>query len=404
MRTAPGASPWTPRTVTALAVLAAAAFVYVTAEILPVGALPAIAADLAVSEALVGTLLGGYALVAALTTVPLVRLTAAWPRRRTLLFALVCLTVSQLISAAAPTFAVLAGGRILCALTHGLLWAIVAPIAARLVPPAYAGRATTAVFVGTALALVVGNPLTAAMSQLWGWRTAVVVVTVLAAAVTVAARGALPALPARAGEPGTSVRGPHHRNVRLVTLSGLTLIGVTGHFLSYTFIVPVIRDVVGVRGPQVAWLLAAFGVAGLTAMAAFAGAGDRRPRGVVLTALAALLIAFGVLAVLAAGHRAGGLVLIVGIVAVTCWGAASTVLSPVLQAAVMRAAPDDPDGASGLYVTAFQIGIMTGGFGGGLLYQLGGLTVMIAGSVALTALALAGVALAPRLFTVPAQK
>ena len=43
--------PWTPRVALALAVLAAAAFVYVTAETMPVGALPEIAADLQVSEA-----------------------------------------------------------------------------------------------------------------------------------------------------------------------------------------------------------------------------------------------------------------------------------------------------------------------------------------------------------------
>ena len=56
-----------------ITVLASAAFVYVTAEMVPVGALPAIAADLRVSEALVGTLLASYALVAAVTTIPLVR-------------------------------------------------------------------------------------------------------------------------------------------------------------------------------------------------------------------------------------------------------------------------------------------------------------------------------------------
>ena len=51
----------------------------------------------------------------------------------------------------------------------------------------------------------------------------------------------------------------HHRNSRLVTLSVLTLIGVTGHFISYTFIVLIIRDVVGVHGPRLAWLLAPSG-------------------------------------------------------------------------------------------------------------------------------------------------
>ena len=111
---------WTPRAAVQLTVLSSAAFVYVTAEMVPVGAMPDIASDLRVSAALVGTLLAGYALVAAVTTVPLVRLTAHWPRRRTLIVTLMCLTASQLISALAPNFAVLAGGRVLCAVTHGV--------------------------------------------------------------------------------------------------------------------------------------------------------------------------------------------------------------------------------------------------------------------------------------------
>ena len=72
----PRSGPWTPRVILALAVLSAAAFIYVTAEIMPVGALPAIAEDLRVSEATVGTLLAGYALVAA---VALWRTAAAVP-------------------------------------------------------------------------------------------------------------------------------------------------------------------------------------------------------------------------------------------------------------------------------------------------------------------------------------
>src|SRR6185436_18712343 len=220
----------TPRVTVQLMVLAAAAFVYVTAEIVPVGALPAIAADLRVSEALVGTLLASYALVAALATVPLVGFTARWPRRTTLLLTLVCLTVSQLISAFAPNFTVLASGRILCALTHGLMWSVIAPIGARLVPATHAGRATTAVYVGTGLALVGGNPLTAAMSELWGWRLAVVGVTLAAAAVTVTAWVALPrmAMPRDSAHAARRSTG-HHRNSRLVTLTVLTMIGVAAH-------------------------------------------------------------------------------------------------------------------------------------------------------------------------------
>lgn len=392
-------APWTPRVTTALAVLAAAAFVYVTAEIMPVGALPAIAADLHVSEGTVGTLLASYALVAAVATVPLVRWTAAWPRRRALLFTLLSLTVSQLISALAPTFAVLALGRVLCSLTHGLMWSVIAPIAVRLVPPSHAARATAAVYVGTGLALVVGNPLTAAMSEVWGWRLAVGAITVAALAVTVAARFTLPAMPLTqspvATRPG---RVRPHRNRGLVTLSVLTLVGVTGHFISYTFIVVIIRDVVGVRGPHLAWLLAAYGIAGLTAMALLARPGDRRPKAAIVGCLSALAFAFVVLAALGFDGRHTLGTLFTGAAAIILWGAAATAMPPLLQSAAMRHCPDDPDGASGLYVAAFQVGIMAGSLGGGVFYQHGGVPVMITASAALILAALSCLVVSRGLF------
>lgn len=393
--------PWTPRVTLSLAVLAAAAFVYVTAEIMPVGALPAIAADLGVSEAMVGTLLASYALVAAVATVPLVRFTAAWPRRRTLIFTLICLTVSQLISALAPTFAVLALGRVLCALTHGLMWSVIAPIGTRLVPPSHAARATMAVYVGTGLALVIGSPLTAALSELWGWRLAVVAITVAAAAVLVAARLTLPVMARPAAAVGTGTRRtPHHRNRPLVIMSVLTLIGVTGHFISYTFIVVIIRDIVGVGGPNLAWLLAAYGIAGLAAMGLLARPGDRRPKAAVVGCLAILTLAFGVLAAMGFAERNAAVgfaeptavvTLLTGIVAVLIWGATATAIPPMLQSAAMRHCPEDPDGASGLYVAAFQIGIMAGSLIGGLLFEHGGEPVMLTASALLIAAVLVSV-------------
>jgi predicted MFS family arabinose efflux permease len=394
--------PWTPRITVQLTVLAAAAFVYVTAEVVPVGALAAIASDLGVSEALVGTLLASYALVAAVTTVPLVRLTAHWPRRRALMLTLACLTASQLISALAPNFTVLAGGRVLCAITHGLMWSVIAPIGTRLVPRSHAGRATTVVYVGTSLALVIGNPLTAAMSELWGWRLAVLVVMVAAAAVTLAAWYTLPPMPLSSGEVDAVVgRQRHHRNSRLVTLSVLTLIGVTGHFISYTFIVAIIRVVVGVQGPHLAWLLAAFGIAGLISMAVLARPLDQRPKASVVGCLAALATAFAVLSWLAFGGHAGLFTALVGVAAIVLWGAASTALPPMLQAAAMRTAPDDPDGASGLYVAAFQVGIMAGALCGGLVYERAGPAAMLTASTILIVVALTCVLITKRLLDVP---
>lgn len=394
--------PWTPRVAVQLAVLAAAAFTYVTAELLPVGALPAIARDLHVSVPMVGTLLAWYALVAAVTTIPLVRWTAHWPRRRALLLSLACLTASQLISAVAPNFVILAGGRALSAITHGLILSVIAPIATRLVPASHSGRATTMIYVGISLAVVVGSPATAAISLEWNWRIAVAAVTVVAAVVTAAARVVLPVMTLRDDQLASVGRGArHHRNRRLVIVSVLTMIAVTGHYMSYTFFAVIIRDVVGIRGPDIAWLLATYGIAGLLAMPLVARPMDHRPRAAAISCMAALWLTFLVLTALALHRLPSTPTALVGIAAIALWGGTANAVSPMLQAAAMRAGADDPDGASGLYIAAFQVGIMAGSFAGGLFYEHGMLTILAA-SAALIGLGAAGMTAERQLFDVPA--
>ncbi|MDM4141431.1 MULTISPECIES: MFS transporter [Mycobacterium] len=394
------ARTWTPRIAAQLAVLAAAAFTYVTAEILPVGALPAIARDLHVSLFAVGTLLTWYAFVAALTTFPLVRWTAHWPRRRALMLSLTCLTASQVISALAPNFAVLAAGRVLCAITHGLLWAVIAPIATRLVPPSHAGRATMSIYVGTSLALVVGSPLTAALSLMWGWRLAVVCVTIAAAGVTMAARAMLPEMVLTSDQLAhVGPRSRHHRNPRLILVSVLAMIAVTGHFVSYTYIVEIIRNVLGVRGPNLAFVLAAYGLAGLLSLPLVARPLDHRPKSAIILCITGLTAAFVALTGLAIGGRTGVATALIGTAAIVLWGAMATAVSPMMQSAAMRNGADDPDGASGLYVTAFQVGIMAGSLAGGLLFERS-VTMMLTASAALMAVALAGIAANRRMLDV----
>jgi predicted MFS family arabinose efflux permease len=401
-RSRAAAGPWTPRIAVQLAVLAAAAFTYVTAELLPVGALPAIARDLHVSVPVVGTLLAWYAFVAALTTVPLVRWTARWPRRQALLLSLLCLTVSQLISALAPNFVVLVCGRALSAVTHGLMLSVVAPIATRLVPASHSGRATTSIYVGTSLAVVVGSPATAAMSLLWSWRIAVAAVAILAAIVTVAAAAVLPDLSLTHEQRERVGRAAgHHRNRRLVIVSLLTMVAVTGHFISFTFMAVIIRDVVGVRGPDIAWLLSIYGIAGLLAMPLAARPMDHHPRAAAICCIAGLYVTQLVLTGLAL-HRLPALATAaIGVITIALWGAFANAVSPMLQAAAMRAGSADPDGASGFWMAAFQIGIMAGSFAGGLFYEHGVL-VMFAASAVLIGAGAAGMTAERRLFDAPA--
>jgi predicted MFS family arabinose efflux permease len=168
-------------------------------------------------------------------------------------------------------------------------------------------------------------------------------------------------------------------------MSLLTLVGVTAHFVSYTFIVVIIRDIVGIAGLNLAWLLAAYGVSGLTAMGLLARLGDRRPRAAVVGSLAGLCLALAVLAGLGVAGSHSPVTVLIGVVAVMVWGATATAMAPLLQSAAMRHSPDDPDGASGLYVAAFQVGIMTGSVLGGMVFEAAGLSAMLTTSALLVA-------------------
>jgi predicted MFS family arabinose efflux permease len=209
--------------------------------------------------------------------------------------------------------------------------------------------------------------------------------------VTVAARALLPEMVLSADQlKCVGPRARHHRNRRLIVVSLITMVGVTGHFVSYTYIVEVIREVLGVRGPNLAWVLAAYGAAGVLAVGMVARPLDRRPRGAVIVCMAGLTAAFVVLTALAFGQPSLATALI-GTAAIVLWGAMATAVSPMMQSAAMRNGADDPDGASGLYVTAFQVGIMAGSLAGGLLYEHN-VALMLIASAGLMGVALAAMA------------
>ena len=86
----------------ALAALGASAFVYVTAETIPIGLLPQIADGLDVTEAQVGLLLTSYAVVAGVTTIPLTAITMRIPRHLLIIGTVAIFAVSHRPDVAVP--------------------------------------------------------------------------------------------------------------------------------------------------------------------------------------------------------------------------------------------------------------------------------------------------------------
>ncbi|BEP14488.1 MFS transporter [Acidothermaceae bacterium B102] len=391
--TTPGlrAAPDQTLQVAPIAVLAVSAFVFVTAETLPVGLLPQIAHGLSVSEADVGLLLTTYAAVAALSTIPLTALTLRLRRDHLLALLMTVFAVSQVAGAVAPTFGVLIATRLVCALAHGVFWSAIAPAAARLAPPGQSGRATSLAFVGIAAALVLGVPLSTALGQAAGWRTPFVV---LAAAGTLSAGALLRLLPRldalpedRAAGTGTRLRaaGAAIWSRSTAPVCAVTAVFVIGQFAAYTYIAPLVRHGGGLSGFALSALLLGYGATGLLGNVVVGRVVDAHPG--LSIAGCVLLVATG-LTLLAVLHGAP-----ITVVAVLLWGLGATAVPVCLQAAVLRVAPDNQEAASAVYVVAFQIGIGGGSFIGDrfvaaghlpALPVFGSLVALAAGVVVLT--------------------
>jgi predicted MFS family arabinose efflux permease len=353
----------------ALAALAASAFVYVTAETIPVGLLPQIADGLSVTEADVGLLLTSYAVVAGLTTIPLTAISMRVPRHLLIAATVAVFAVSQLAAALAPTFMVLILARLICALAHGVFWSAIAPVAARLAPVGQAGRATSFVFLGNSLAIVLGVPLGTALGQWLGWRVAIGAMAVGGVLSVLALLKVLPSLPAlphdRARRSGqqllAAVRIVGRRPVAV--LCGITTVMVIGQFAAYTYIAPLVRRDGGLQGFGLSALLLGYGAAGLISNFLIGRHIDRRPGALLAGALGTIVVAVALLAPVLGPVPTW--------ICALLWGGAFTAIPACLQATALRVAPRAQDAASAVYVVAFQIGIGGGAFLGERFVQAG---------------------------------
>jgi predicted MFS family arabinose efflux permease len=367
-----------------LITLGAAAFMYVTAESLPIGLLPQLSSGLNVSGGSVGLLVTVYAAMAGLAAVPVTAWAGNLPRRPLVVTAVAMLAVSQLCIAVAPDFAVVMAARVFCALAHGVFWAILAPVAASLDVPERAARSTAVVFTGNSLALVLGTPIATALGAAFGWRIAFAAVGVAGALVCVALYKALPPLSRNHSTQSTRDRlqvvPTALRNASLLAVCAITAIVVIGHFSAYTYITSLIHRDAHVSGLPLSLVLLAFGAAGIIGNLVAGSATDHRPRLAATAVLTTLLASLVALAIIGPGAP------VATIIAMVCWGAAFTALPVCLQSAVLRVAPDHPDTASAIYVVAFQIGIGGGALAGALLVdggQLASLPLVAAGCAAI---------------------
>lgn len=330
---------------TGLLVLAVSVLAALTTELLPVGLLPQIGAAFGTSDGTTGLLVSAYAAMVAVLSVPLALATKRWPRKPVLLATIAGYGVSNVVVAVAPSFEVVAAGRIVGGVAHALFFSVSIGYAARLVPPGRTGRAMALVSVGGAAGLVLGVPLTTALGEAAGWRVAFGALAALAASVTVLAAVVLPPV---LGPRDDHARHPGRRRDlgTVVAANGLTFLGT---YALYTYISVVLLD----AGAPQRWVgpaLLLFGVCGLLGLRLAAGSLDQRPRG---SAIAVPAVVAAATAALALAQPRLLPVLLTAMVWLAAFGAAPS----LYQSASIRTAASSPETAGAWINASANVGI-----------------------------------------------
>lgn len=337
--------------------LGAAAFVFVTAEILPVGLLPDIARSLGKSEADTGLLLTVYAWGVALCGLPLTMLTASIDRRKLVLVVVALFICGNAFSAAAATFALLMAARICIAVAHSVFWAVIPPLSMRVAPEGGKAKALGITVTGTSLATVLGVPLGTLLGHWFGWRFTFGTVAALALALAVLMLRSLPAAPSTSGGGARRLSGIV-RSGPLMRVYALTLLVTAGHFTAFTYFAPFMHTVGGFGSGAVAFLLLALGAAGIVGSVAGSRIVERPGRALIVIPLLGMCLLFAAMPPLVRGGIVPVCLLVIA------WGVLYIFATMVLQYRVVVFSPACADQATAIFSGNFNIGVGLGAFVG----------------------------------------
>lgn len=277
-----------------LLALACAGFITILTEAMPAGLLPQMGAGLGVSPALVGQLVTLYALGSLLAAIPLTLLTRGWRRRPLLLVAIGGFALVNSVTAVSSHYGLTLVARFFAGVFAGLLWALLAGYASRMVAPHLQGRAIAIAMLGAPLALSLGVPAGTLLGTLVGWRLSFAIMTGLTLVLLLWARWQLPDFAGQAAQQRLDLRQvmmlPGIRSVLWVTFTY-----VLAHNILYTYIAPLLEPA-GIEA-DIDRVLLVFGLAALLSIWLVGLLIDRWLRPLVLISctlfgLSALVLAF----------------------------------------------------------------------------------------------------------------
>lgn len=233
-------------------------FVLGTSEFVIVGILPDIASGLSISIATAGSLVSAFAISFAVGTPITMSLTSHLPKRKLMLGLTILFTVLNLLSSLAPMYEWLLILRMLTAVVTGVLISLAMLVASESVPPAKRGVVVSFIFGGFTMANVFGVPIGTFIGQQAGWESTFWLTTLLGAVAWIAIYRVLPN---QLSQEKASLREQMAllTNPRILIAFLIPAFGFGATYVIYTYLVPILKDVLGVPVAWVSPILFAYG-------------------------------------------------------------------------------------------------------------------------------------------------
>lgn len=233
-------------------ILAIAAFVVGTVELIIGGTLDLVANDLGVSISAAGQLITIFSVVFALS--------GKFERKTLYVGALSIFLIGNIISACSVNYGMLMFSRVICAASGSLIIALSVTLASSVVEPHFRARAIGIIFMGISGSLVLGVPLGLVLGNAYGWRAPFVLISIL----TVIAIACISLFLTKV--PPTSVLSIREqiatlKDKKIVSAQLTSFLFLTGHLTLYAYLTPFLKDVMHVEANWISVFYFIFGIA-----------------------------------------------------------------------------------------------------------------------------------------------
>lgn len=338
-------------------------FVIGTGVMIVPATLNELGSSLQVSVATAGQLISASAVVMAVGAPLMAAVVAGWDRRRLLAGSMLWFGALHLLCTLMPSFATLLPMRMLAVVAPAIFTPQAAACVGLLVPPAQRGRAITFVFLGWAVASVLGMPLGAFIGGLFGWRSAFALVGLLSLASALWVWRSMPDGIKPAALTWADWRATL-RSRALMLCIAVTVLFSAGQFVLFSYFAPYYKQVFDITPLELSLLFVWFGAFGFVGNVMMSRHIER------IGAHRAVMIGIGSMALSLLIWPLGSNLLLAALVSVP-WALGCFSSNSAQQARLVGIAPALASGSIALNSSALYTGQALGAASGGALLSRG---------------------------------